>query len=222
MCRIGPYLGTIVFTKSDYMSQILRIEVRLPDGHWAGDATRTHPSSVLQIIETMPLSKGRGTAQIVTDVSLISELYSFSGIESIQKLEKNRATVTIASGGGGFIRALRVVSVVPRTPFDVIDGWADWTIQCSPEQAKQLVQEINSEGLQMRLKSTRFTAEKLLTPRQTEVFELAKRKGYWNNPRDISISELSNILKVSKSTLSVMLHSIQSKIVEKYYDEIMQ
>ena len=129
--------------------------------------------------------------------------------------------MTIASGGGGFIKPLRTVGVVPRTPFDVIDGWADWTIQCSSQQAKDLVKEIKLGNLQMRLKSTRSTKEKLLTPRQREVFELALRRGYWPAPREITLTDLSLELKIAKSTLSVILHSIECKIIDKYYDEIL-
>ena len=58
----------------DNMSQIVRIEVRLPDGHWAGEATRNYPNAVLQIIETMPLGRGRGTAQIAAAAELITDL----------------------------------------------------------------------------------------------------------------------------------------------------
>lgn len=209
-----------VFTSSDDMSQILRIEVRLPDGHWAGEATRDNPSSILQIIETMPLSKGRGTAQISTDKLLLDQLENLSGIESVNLLGENKATVTIASGGGGFIKALRVVGVVPRTPFEVIDGWADWTIQCSSNQVKQLIEQIKIDEIPMRLKSTRSNTEKLLTTRQSQIFELAKRKGYWNIPREISITQLAELTGSSKSTISVMLHAIESKIVDTFYDEI--
>ena len=211
----------IVSTVCDYMSQIVRIEVRLPNGHWAGEVTRNHPNLVLQIIETMPLGKGRGTAQIAAEQELLSDLGNLSGIETVNLLGDDKASVTIASGGGGFIRPLRTVGVVPRTPFDVIDGWADWTIQCSSEQAKQLVNEIELENLQMKLKSTRSSEEKLLTARQREVFELAFRRGYWTAPREVTLTDLSTELGISKSTLSVMLHSIESKVIDKYYDEIL-
>ena len=209
-----------VFISSDDMSQILRIEVRLPDGHWAGEATRENPSSVLQIIETMPLSKGRGTAQISTDELLLNQLDNLPGVENVNLLGKNKATVTIASGGGGFIKALRVVGVVPRTPFEVIDGWADWTIECSSSQVKQLIGQIKTDEIPMRLKSTRSNNEKLLTIRQSQIFELAKRKGYWNIPREISITQLAELTGSSKSTISVMLHAIESKIVDTFYEEI--
>lgn len=202
------------------MSQIVRIEVCLPEGHWAGEATRTHPNAVLQIIETMPLGKGRGTAQIASEQNLLDDLPNLRGIERVDNLGSGKASVTIASGGGGFIKPLRTVGVVPRTPFDVIDGWADWTIQCSSEQAKNLIKEIQQNGIQMRLKSTRSSEQKLLTKRQTEVFELALRRGYWKSPRETTLTELSLELKVAKSTLSVMLHSIEGKIIEKYSQEI--
>ncbi|DAC53286.1 MAG TPA: hypothetical protein D7I03_04225 [Candidatus Poseidoniales archaeon] len=211
----------IVYTVRDYMSQIVRIEVRLPNGHWAGEVTRNHPNLVLQIIETMPLGKGRGTAQIAAEQELLSDLGNLSGVETVNLLGDDKASVTIASGGGGFIRPLRTVGVVPRTPFDVIDGWADWTIQCSSEQAKQLVNEIELENLQMKLKSTRSSEEKLLTARQREVFELAFRRGYWTAPREVTLTDLSTELGITKSTLSVMLHSIESKVIDKYYDEIL-
>lgn len=221
MLKANNYQGMTVSIVCDCMSQIVRIEVCLPGGHWAGEATRNHPNSVLQIIETMPLGKGRGTAQIAADNELLSDLENLKGVESVNFLGENKASVTIASGGGGFIKPLRTVGVVPRTPFDVIDGWADWTIQCSSEQAKQLVKEIKIEQIQMKLKSTRSNQEKLLTPRQKEVFEFALRRGYWATPREITLTNLSAELGISKSTLSVMLHSIESKVIDKYYDEIM-
>ena len=44
----------------DIMVNQLRIEVRLPEGHWSGDVSRERPEAVLRIEETMPLGKGKG------------------------------------------------------------------------------------------------------------------------------------------------------------------
>ena len=60
-----------------------------------------------------------------------------------------------------------------------------------------------------------------MTTRQREVFELAFSIGYWAAPREVTLTELSTELEISKSTLSVMLHSIESKVIDKYYDEIL-
>ena len=105
----------------------------------------------------------------------------------------------------------------PRTEYN---GWADWTIQCSTSQVKQLIAQIKTDEIPMRLKSTRSNTEKLLTTRQSQIFELAKRKGYWNIPREISITQLAELAGSSKSTISVMLHAIESKIIDTFYEEI--
>ena len=204
------------------MSEIIKIEIRLPNGHWAGDSSRRCPSSNLQIVETMPLSKGRGTAQITTDSTLLEVLQTLPEIESINILNDHKATVNIVSGGGGFIRPLRIVCLVPRTPFDVVDGWVSLTIQCTPELRKKFIEELKKADLPYRIKSTRITGKSLLTSRQLEVFQIARNKGYWSTPRKISLVELSKVLDISKSTLSVLLHSIEGKIIEEYYEEIRQ
>ena len=48
----------------DFMTQRVRIQIRLPEGHWSGDVSRSLPSIVLRIEETMSLGKGRGTATL--------------------------------------------------------------------------------------------------------------------------------------------------------------
>ena len=58
----------------DSMVNQLRIEVRLPEGHWSGDVSRSRPEAVLRIEETMPLGRGRGTARLSSSTNLIAEL----------------------------------------------------------------------------------------------------------------------------------------------------
>ena len=117
---------------------------------------------------------------------------------------------------------MRIVGLVPRTPFDVVDGWVSWTIQCTTELRKKFIEELKKAELPYRIKSTRISGKSLLTARQLEVFETARNKGYWATPRKISLVDLSKSLDISKSTLSVLLHSIEGKIVEEFYEEIRQ
>ncbi|HJL58804.1 MAG TPA: hypothetical protein QF621_00485, partial [Candidatus Thalassarchaeaceae archaeon] len=45
-------------------AQRLLIQIRLPEEHWAGIFTRTHPGLVLRVVEHMPLPKGRGSVLV--------------------------------------------------------------------------------------------------------------------------------------------------------------
>ena len=63
------------------MLQQIRIDVRLPEGHWAGDVTRAHPSATLRIEEQMAMTKGRGTATCWCDEILENSLLLHEGID---------------------------------------------------------------------------------------------------------------------------------------------
>ena len=101
------------------MLQQIRIDVRLPEGHWAGDVTRAHPSATLRIEQHMPLSRGRGTARCWCDESLENNLVSHEGIDDYNGIEDGHFSVNISAGGGGFVRPLVDIGIVTRTPLSV-------------------------------------------------------------------------------------------------------
>ena len=105
--------------------QQVRIEVRLPEGHWAGDVTRSHPSAVLRIEEHMPLQKGRGTARASCSEEIVETVSLHPGIEEVRSFGKQSFVVDIIAGGGGFLKPLLKVGVIPQTPFEVRDGWVN-------------------------------------------------------------------------------------------------
>ncbi|MDA7492173.1 helix-turn-helix domain-containing protein [Candidatus Poseidonia sp.] len=202
------------------MPQQLRIDVRLPDGHWAGDVTRANPLATLRIEQHMPLSRGRGTARCWSNEPLNATVESHAGIDDLTLLDEGHFNVNISAGGGGFLRPLVDLGVVPRTPFEVQDGWVEWTVEGSKEQMRELIARFKGDETPYRLLSTRSTNAQLLTPRQREVFEVASREGYWDVPRRISLTELAALLGVAKSTLSHLLQRIESSVFNAFTDDI--
>ena len=106
-------LDMIVPIHCDIMVNQLRIEVRLPEGHWSGDVSRSRPEAILRIEETMPLGRGRGTARLSSSTDLINELELHSGVDEVRDLGSMRYEVDIAPGGGGYIKPIREVGVIP-------------------------------------------------------------------------------------------------------------
>ena len=56
----------------------------------------------------------------------------------------------------------------------------------------------------------------LLTQRQNEIVNLAYQKGFFNIPRNLSLSEFAHDLKISKSALSETLRRIYKKLAQNY------
>ncbi|MDA9183023.1 helix-turn-helix domain-containing protein [Candidatus Poseidoniaceae archaeon] len=200
--------------------QQVRIEVRLPEGHWAGDVTRSHPSAVLRIEEHMPLQKGRGTARASCSEEITATVSEHSGIEEVRSFGKQSFVVDIIAGGGGFLKPLLKVGVIPHTPFEVRDGWVEWTISCAREKVRDLLSGFDDEDIPYQLVSTRGVTNRLLTPRQRYVFDTAMKEGYYDVPRRITLTELAVVLDVAKSTLSAQLHLIESTVHHAFADDI--
>ena len=198
----------------------VRLEVRLPEGHWAGDVTRENPSAVMRIEEHMPLGKGRGTARVSATHDLSQSIMGHHKIEDFRIIDANRFAVDIGPGGGGFLKPLREVGVIPHTPFEVRDGWVDWTLECTRGKIRDLIQKFKEENIPHRLVSTRSVSSRLLTERQSEVFEVAVREGYYDMPRRITLTEMAGLLGIAKSTLSSQLQRMESTIVHTFADEI--
>lgn len=220
MSKQVPYQDTIRHTPCDNMVNQIRIEVRLPEGHWSGDVSRSRPEAVLRIEETMPLGKGRGTARLSTSSNLISELESHAGVDEVRDLGSNRFEVDIAPGGGGYIKPIREVGVIPQSPFEVRDGWVDWIIECSAEKSRELIRLLRDGDVPYRIISTKSSGSRMLTPRQRMIFDTAINEGYWDTPRRITLSALAEILDISKSTLSVHLHKIEGTIINTFSDDV--
>ena len=200
--------------------QQIRIEVRLPEGHWAGDVTRSHPSAVLRIDEHMPLQKGRWTAKASCSEDIAETVGLHHGIEDVRAFDKHQFAVDIIAGGGGFLKPLLKVGVIPHTPFEVRDGWVDWTIACAQGKVRALIAGFDEERIPYRLLSTRGVSSRMLTPRQRQVFDAATQEGFYDVPRRISLTALAVKLDVAKSTLSAQLQRIESTVIHAFADEI--
>ncbi len=200
--------------------QQVRIEVRLPEGHWAGDVTRSHPSAILRIEEHMPLMKGRGTAKASCSEDITATVGEHSGIEEVRALSSQQFAVDIIAGGGGFLKPLLRVGVIPHTPFEVRDGWVDWTIACAQGKVRDLIAGFDEERIPYRLLSTRGVSSRMLTPRQRLVFDTATQEGFYDVPRRVTLTALAAKLDVAKSTLSAQLQRIESTIMHAFADEV--
>ena len=200
--------------------QQVRIEVRLPEGHWAGDVTRSHPSAILRIEEHMPLMKGRGTAKASCSEDITRTVGEHTGIEEVRAFGSQQFAVDISAGGGGFLKPLLRVGVIPHTPFEVRDGWVDWTIACAQGKVRDLIAGFDEERIPYRLLSTRGVSSRMLTPRQRLVFDTATQEGFYDVPRRVTLTALAARLDVAKSTLSAQLQRIESTIMHAFADEV--
>lgn len=113
---------------------------------------------------------------------------------------------------------------VPQDEIRIYDGYEYWTVIVSesrPEIQRRLDAvreeqdaEITVQG--MKSSATGVSADdpfSELSQRQREVFELARREGYYTWPREVTAVDLADQLGVSKTTLLEHLRKAEAKLL---------
>ena len=92
------------------------------------------------------------------------------------------------------------------------------------EELKNFIEILKKIGAVEQIKFTKATYESKdllsqLTEKQREVLQLAKKKGYFDYPRDVTIGDLSKILKLSKSTTAEHLRKAEKRLMSQILSE---
>ena len=201
--------------------------MRLQEGHWAGDLSRVIPEGTLHIQEHMPIGGGRGrTSACIRDVASgrwQQLLEGHPGIEDAEIREQDgevHLVLIITRDGGGFPRPLRTSGLLPKTPFQVSDGWVRWEFDAPGERVKHLIAELQAERVPHRIRSIGTRGKRLLTERQRYIFERVMESGYYEYPRRTNLTQLAERLDTSTSSLSETLMRIEKRVMQGFQDDI--
>lgn len=124
-------------------------------------------------------------------------------------------SVNTAIGEHGFIR---------EEPIHIHDGWEYWPVFFSgdrpqmEDRLKDLRNQMDADVTITRGGGTSRTEDVWrvdnLSEGQREAFELARRRGYYEWPRNISARELADEMDISKTTFLEHLRKAESKLLD--------
>jgi predicted DNA binding protein len=112
---------------------------------------------------------------------------------------------------------------IPDEPVRMYGGREYWTVivEVDKEELHDRIQDVCGEmgaDIHVRHVATAETGAGVLrtddlSERQREVFELARRRGYYDWPRHVTASELADEMDVSKTTLLEHLRKAEAKLL---------
>lgn len=116
-------------------------------------------------------------------------------------------------------RAIFLSGNLPQFPYILEDGWMICELTTSHERLSQFRDELAATGFPFEVEWVRQSVEptELLTDRQRSFVTEAIERGYYDTPRECSLTDLANELAVSKSTASVVLHNAEEIIVKEFF-----
>ncbi|WP_227355934.1 helix-turn-helix domain-containing protein [Haladaptatus salinisoli] len=112
-------------------------------------------------------------------------------------------------------RAARESGNLARSPLILRDGWLIVTFTTSEEGLSRYRNELEAAEISYHVLSITAseTPSDPLTDRQREVLTAAVEHGYYETPRECSLTELADILDVTKGSLSRVLHRAEGHVI---------
>jgi len=194
---------------------------------WVHDVSTEYPDTVFRVISAMPGEEfGVGVAEVDGDgydeaVGAISRHETVSNVETLwQDEEEKKTLVQVKTDKPLLLRRASRSGIPLETPFEIRDGVGEWTLRTSRDSISELSSVFDSMGVNYTIEYVRDFEEKggILTDKQHEVVEKAHELGYYDTPRESSLSEVADELGVAKSTCSEILHRAEGKIVGSFLD----
>lgn len=115
-------------------------------------------------------------------------------------------------------RLMSASGIAPQYPTVLRDGRVIATLTVSQERVSTLTSMFDSTGIEYVVRSLvqTPTSDDLLTSRQSQFIEKAMTHGYYETPRNCSLTDLASIMDVHKTTASETLHRAESRIIAEF------
>lgn len=208
-----------------------RARVRFkPPGNTSGGPFQfsvDHPDGEFRILSAYPTEEGLLVLLEATmdDPAVVVDLFEAAPgarVPSSEVLHADERTVLIQFQLP-FVpppyRAIFASGNLPQFPYTIEGGWIVCDLTTSHERLAQFQDELEETGFTFEVEWVRQTLDPadLLTDRQRRFVTEGIERGYYDTPRRCSLTELADVLGVSKSTASVVLHNAEGTVVRAFF-----
>lgn len=119
------------------------------------------------------------------------------------------------------VRAVLASGNLVQFPLILRDGWITFDLTTSHERLSKLKAEFEDAGFTYEVVSVTQSTQPtdLLTDRQRRIMIEALQRGYYDSPRECSLTDLAAGLDVGKSTASRLLHNAEETVIKEFFAE---
>lgn len=201
-----------------------KLTLTIPERAWPGEVTRAYPAARIRILAAMAEPEsGVGLAEIAAaDIdAVIDDIRDHPSVDSMEVLQRTSgdSLVQFRTELPLLLFAARDSGLPLELPFEIRDGEATWTLTASQESISALGDQFSALGITYNVDYLRPNVggtDDLLTARQQTLVAQAIEEGYYDTPRDCSLTELANSVGLAKSTASETLHRAEERIMKEF------
>ena len=204
-----------------------RLTVTVPGSVWMGKLSRAYPEARFEILTVFPQDEGGVALVEVTapDVAaVVRGMNREKEVVSTEVLQRTDDTVLVQfeTSNPVLLLPVRNAGTPVELPFTVVDGGVNWEVTAPRDRLSDLADQLRRFGIDFDVMSVRqeVETEQLLTPKQRDLVTTAVEEGYYDTPRDCTLTELAEVSGIAKSTCSETLHRAEEKVIKQFVEEL--
>ncbi|WP_179213560.1 helix-turn-helix domain-containing protein [Halorubrum vacuolatum] len=204
----------------------VRIRLSVPEDTWLGDISRRHPRTAFRLRGAV----GNGTSHLLASLvtadgdAIIAELERHDGVESAAVVGRtdHEVTLNLTAEPPRFVAAADASGLPLEFPIEVIDGGTTVEVLCDQERLSAFGRALAREGVlfDVNCVSRSEGATRLLTETQHDLLTEAVDAGYYDTPRECTLTELAERYGIAKSTCSETLHRAEERLVKRFVADL--
>jgi len=198
----------------------VRLNIK-PTHHDLASFTTDYPDDEFKILSTRPTDEGVLVlleAETPDATTIIDHLEATPEVTSHEVLHADEQVVVVryVVPNPEPHNAALSSGNLPKYPLVVQNGWIFSELITSQERLSEFKRGLDAAGVTFEILSVTPSTDpaKLLTDRQRQFMAEAIRSGYYDTPRQCSLTDLAAVLEVNKSTASRVLHRAESRLIK--------
>jgi hypothetical protein len=199
------------------------LTVTLPPAVWIGELSREFPDATFRVLSAVPRGEeGFGLVEIRTAdpgavLAAMRGKGALTAMETIRR-DDDGAVVQFETTEPLLLAPVQASGVPLSLPVDIEDGRARLELTASRDRIAALGERLDEFGLAYSLDRLYESVEAAspLTPTQRDLLLAALERGYYDTPRDITLSALADEVGMANSTVSEILHRAEEAVVKAF------
>ncbi|MFB6201924.1 MAG: helix-turn-helix domain-containing protein [Halorhabdus sp.] len=203
------------------------LTLSIPRRIWIGALSQDHPDSRIRVLAAFPNGEESGVGLVEVDgpdvpavVRAVDDEETVTDLTVLGRYD-DQALVQFETTDPLLLFPIVGSGIPLELPFDICDGEVCWELTASRDRLSELGDQLETLGISFTVEQLHqhVEPEQVLTDRQTTLVREAIDRGYYDTPRECTLTELAAAMDMAKSTCSETLHRAEETIVKGFFED---
>jgi hypothetical protein len=203
-----------------------KLTIDLPGAIWIGEVSREFPSTTFRVLSAVPSGDaGFGLLEIESESvpTVLDGVEGRAGISAVELMQRTEdtAVVQFETSEPLLLLSIQESGAPIELPLTIRDGKAVIELTASRDRLSEFGRQLEAFGMSYTLNRVYDAVDTptLLTDQQRRLLVTAVELGYYDTPRECTLTELAEKVDLAKSTASVTLHRAEETVVKEFVAE---